>query len=158
MTVDALSEFAGVRVSQSEDATLDFAAALAAALPSPALVLLEGELGAGKTRFVKGLARGLRLDPAGVTSPTVPLMDEHEGPLGRLVHVDAYRLDPDDDDDPTVEAVTDRLFSSERVVCVIEWPSKIEAQLAAMDVPGPVVMVPRAHAGETQRRSEVALG
>jgi len=73
------------------------------------------------------------------------------------VHVDAYRLDPADDDDPTVEAVTDRLFSRDRGVCVIEWPSKIEAQLAALDAPGPVVRVSMAHAGETRRRIEVEI-
>jgi len=59
------------------------------------VVALIGELGAGKTQLVRGLAAGLGLDPAAVSSPTFVLMHEHEPEAGdgpALVHIDAYRL------------------------------------------------------------------
>ncbi len=58
------------------------------------MVALEGPLGAGKTTFVKGLAEGLGLDPAGVTSPTFVIASEYPARDGlRLAHVDLYRVE-----------------------------------------------------------------
>ena len=59
-----------------------------------ATLLLEGDLGAGKTVLVRGMARALGIDRREVQSPTFTLIHEHEGDRGRLVHVDLYRLDP----------------------------------------------------------------
>ena len=56
------------------------------------VVALKGELGAGKTVFVRGLASGLALDPKDVTSPTFTLIQEYHGRLP-LIHVDLYRLE-----------------------------------------------------------------
>lgn len=75
----------------SVDETRSLAAALAPALRDGDLVLLTGDLGAGKTAFVQGLARGLQVADR-VTSPTFTIMQHHEGRLA-LHHVDAYRLD-----------------------------------------------------------------
>lgn len=70
--------------------------ALAAALPERAFLALEGDLGAGKTTFVKALAAAAGVDPADVTSPTFGLIHLHDLPAGhpasRLVHADCYRL------------------------------------------------------------------
>jgi tRNA threonylcarbamoyladenosine biosynthesis protein TsaE len=77
----------------SEDDTRRVAAALAAAMAPGAVLLLSGDLGAGKTAFVRGLAEGLGLDPRDVTSPTFTLVHEHRGGRLPLVHVDLYRLD-----------------------------------------------------------------
>ncbi|NDC53090.1 MAG: tRNA (adenosine(37)-N6)-threonylcarbamoyltransferase complex ATPase subunit type 1 TsaE [Planctomycetia bacterium] len=68
------------------------AAVVAAALPDRACLALEGDLGAGKTTFVKAIAAALGLDPAEVVSPTFGLIHVHEGPRGRLVHADFHRL------------------------------------------------------------------
>ncbi len=80
--------------SPSPDATERYAAALARAIDAAgAIVLLSGPLGAGKTRFVKGLAGGLGIDPVRVQSPTFVLAQELPLSNGRaLVHVDCYRI------------------------------------------------------------------
>jgi tRNA threonylcarbamoyladenosine biosynthesis protein TsaE len=67
-------------------------AALALALPHGTVLVLLGDLGAGKTTLVRGLARGLG-SLAQVSSPTYNLIHEYPTPQGPLVHVDAYRLD-----------------------------------------------------------------
>ena len=78
----------------AEGETRDLAAGLARRLAPGAIVLLEGELGAGKTAFVKGLAAGLGLDPEEVSSPSFALVHEYgqpgEAPV--LVHADLYRV------------------------------------------------------------------
>ena len=63
------------------------------------MILLQGELGAGKTAFVRGLARGLGIDPADVTSPTFTLIQEYSAAGVVLQHVDLYRLEPQEVDD-----------------------------------------------------------
>ena len=88
-----------------EVALARFAMRLAAALPPRAMLAIEGDLGAGKTTFVKKLAAAVGIDPSGVTSPTFTLVHVHEVPPGavgsqqpsRLVHIDAYRLTGIDD-------------------------------------------------------------
>ena len=79
--------------SNSESETRAIAAALAPTLPAGAVVLLSGDLGAGKTAFVRGLAEGLAIDPDEVTSPTFTLVHEYRGGRLPLIHVDLYRLD-----------------------------------------------------------------
>jgi tRNA threonylcarbamoyladenosine biosynthesis protein TsaE len=79
--------------SNSEADTRAIAAALAPTLPPGAVVLLSGDLGAGKTAFVRGLAEGLAIDPDVVTSPTFTLVHEYRGGRLPLIHVDLYRLD-----------------------------------------------------------------
>ena len=81
------------QTSSSEAATRALAAALAPSLMPGAVILLSGDLGAGKTAFVRGLAEGLDLDPDEVTSPTFTLVHEYRGGRLPLIHVDLYRLD-----------------------------------------------------------------
>jgi len=164
MSEETLKALIGAHETASEAQTLALAASLARALPRPALVLLEGELGAGKTRFAKGLASALGIDPAQVTSPTFTLMSEHEGEGGQvLVHVDAYRLDPDADDDPSIEIVTRHLFGERAgsdargALCVIEWPDRLRAQLEALGFAGVTVRVRLDHLGPTSRLVEVSV-
>lgn len=68
------------------------ASRLLAALPRPAFVALEGDLGAGKTTLVKAVAAAAGLDPGEVVSPTFGLLHEHAAPGGILLHADLYRL------------------------------------------------------------------
>ena len=86
-----------VAVTVDDEAGLAvLAGALAASLPDRAFVALEGDLGAGKTTFVKALASAAGIDAAEVTSPTFGLIHVHDlppaHPAGRLVHADLYRL------------------------------------------------------------------
>lgn len=81
-------------VSASEEETTSLGARLARRLSPGDVVLIEGELGAGKTAFVKGIASGLGLSADEVSSPSFALVHEY-GPPGKppvLVHVDLYRL------------------------------------------------------------------
>ena len=102
------------------------AAALAAALPPDATVALHGDLGAGKTTFVQGLARGLGITER-VTSPTFNLYTLHRGPARMLVHLDAYRIE-------SAAEVEDLLLDDFLVspwCLAVEWPGKIAAWLPA---------------------------
>ena len=75
------------------------ASTIAKHLPSSACVALEGELGAGKTTFVKAMAAAAEIDPSYVTSPTFNLITIHESPENaiRIVHADMYRVsDPEE--------------------------------------------------------------
>jgi len=82
--------------SGSEEETRALGERLAAELAPEGTLLLRGDLGAGKTVLAQGVARGLGIDPRQVVSPTFTLVREHEGPGGRLVHVDLYRLEPEE--------------------------------------------------------------
>ena len=79
--------------THSEAETRGFARDLAFRLNAGDIVLLYGDLGAGKTAFVKGLAEGLGIDADEVTSPTFTLVHQYRGERLPLVHVDLYRLD-----------------------------------------------------------------
>ncbi|SRR5579875_351274 len=88
---------------------------LASLLNGGELLGLSGELGAGKTCFVKGLARGLHLQEERILSPTFTIIQEHEGRLP-LYHIDLYRLDKTDIDEL---GLREYLFSSG--VAAVEW-------------------------------------
>ena len=92
-----------VVVTRSQAETEAVGRAFAESLVPGAVVLLSGDLGAGKTAFVRGMAAGLSIDPNEVSSPTFTLVQEYRG--GRLVlrHVDLYRLAPHEVDDLGLE-------------------------------------------------------
>lgn len=113
---------AGVITSSAAE-TQAIAAELAAALPADSTLALHGDLGAGKTTFVQGLARGLGIaDP--VTSPTFNIFTLHRGPTN-LLHLDAYRLDHP----RQVEDLLLADFMTSPWCLAIEWPEKIEGWL-----------------------------
>jgi tRNA threonylcarbamoyladenosine biosynthesis protein TsaE len=79
-------------VTRSEQETVAIAEQLANTLTPGTFVMLYGDLGTGKTVFVRGLATGLGIDPGEVSSPTFVLVQHYRGPVP-LTHVDLYRLD-----------------------------------------------------------------
>ncbi len=91
---------------------------LAHALRSGDVVLLSGELGAGKTAFVRGLARALGVPEEDVTSPTFTLVQEYRAPEVVLFHVDLYRLSPREVDDLGLDEMRDE------GILAIEWPDR----------------------------------
>jgi tRNA threonylcarbamoyladenosine biosynthesis protein TsaE len=106
------------RVTSSEAETVALATELAAGLAPGSVLLLSGDLGAGKTAFVRGLAAGLGLDPEEVSSPTFTLVHEYRGGRLTLYHADLYRLE---------KAATDELGLEELHlgVLAIEWPDRL---------------------------------
>lgn len=112
--------------SQSAEDTMRFAADLAHQLRGGELIALHGDLGAGKTCFVRGLARGLGIDPGAVSSPTFVIMHEYEskhepGPRV-LAHIDAYRLGGGGE----LESVGwDELVERRDTVIALEWPQRV---------------------------------
>lgn len=111
-------------LSNSEHDTRAIASALARDLAMGTVLLLSGDLGAGKTAFVRGLAEGLGIDPGEVTSPTFTLVHEYRGGRLPLIHVDLYRLDRADLD----EIGLDQDLAATGVVAV-EWAERLSRQL-----------------------------
>ena len=110
---------AGV-TTQSAEQTQALAAEFAANLPVDAVLALHGDLGAGKTTFVQGLARGLGVTEP-VTSPTFAVYNLHRG-RRLLVHLDAYRLNSAAELDTLM--IDDFLESP--YCLAIEWPEKVQ--------------------------------
>jgi tRNA threonylcarbamoyladenosine biosynthesis protein TsaE len=107
-------------VSHSVEETWQIAYSFTQILPADQILALSGDLGAGKTAFVKGLAKAWGITEP-ITSPTFSLMNIHQG-TRQLVHIDAYRLDSASAWDSLM--VEDFLQSPWCVA--IEWPSKIQ--------------------------------
>jgi tRNA threonylcarbamoyl adenosine modification protein YjeE len=110
-----------------EAALTPLAARLAAALPQQAFLGLTGDLGAGKTTFVKAVAAAAGIDPAEVVSPTFGLLHEHRGPRAAILHADMYRLAGADDlwELGWHEALARATWA------FVEWPERIAAALPA---------------------------
>jgi tRNA threonylcarbamoyladenosine biosynthesis protein TsaE len=112
------------RTTHSEAETAAVARELAAGLNAGDVLLLSGNLGAGKTAFVRGLAEGLGVDPEDVSSPTFTLVHEYRGGRLALHHVDLYRLDRMAVDELGLEemGVSDGVLA-------IEWPDRLTHDL-----------------------------
>jgi tRNA threonylcarbamoyladenosine biosynthesis protein TsaE len=117
---------------------------LAALLRAGDVVLLFGELGAGKTAFVRGLARGLGAPAEEVSSPTFTLIQEYRTGRTTLYHVDLYRLAPHE----VVDLGLEELMSCGGIVAV-EWAERWP------DRPADAIEVRLAHAGDSERRIDI---
>ena len=104
-------------ISKSERETIEYAASYAKTLSPGDVVLLSGEMGAGKTVFVKGLAKGLGIEDE-ITSPTYAYMNDYGGVL---YHYDCYRLK----NGAQAEALGLCDYFYAGGVCVIEWSENI---------------------------------
>jgi tRNA threonylcarbamoyladenosine biosynthesis protein TsaE len=113
-------------VTHSEEDTQKVARDLATTLNAGDVLLLSGDLGAGKTTFVRGLAEGLGIDPGEVSSPTFTLVHEYRGGRLTLYHADLYRLDNTATNDLGLEEI-----GVQDGVLAIEWPDRL-----THDMPG----------------------
>jgi len=140
-----------VSVVETKDAleTEALGARLAAGLRDGDVVLVRGELGSGKTTFVRGAARALGVtDP--ITSPTFSIGHRYRAPHTTISHLDLYRLaDGLQTEDP---GLLDDYLGPGRIAFV-EWPIQDSAELASARV-----RVTLAHLGEDRRRVEMVEG
>ncbi|OFC35963.1 tRNA (adenosine(37)-N6)-threonylcarbamoyltransferase complex ATPase subunit type 1 TsaE [Acidithiobacillus caldus] len=106
-----------------------FAAALVAAGPVPAVVYLHGDLGAGKTTLAREIVRAAGYRGV-VKSPTYTLLEVYPTPLGRILHLDLYRLGSDDE----LEFLGLRDYLDQPALWLIEWPRPGAAVLPPADL------------------------
>jgi tRNA threonylcarbamoyladenosine biosynthesis protein TsaE len=133
--------FFGEFITHSAEETFALARSIGDQLKGGEVFLLKGDLGSGKTVFAKGLAAGLGIDPADVTSPTFTLVNSHEGRL-RVFHIDLYRLDAGAHQGLGLEEI----FDDENAVTVIEWAERLGF------VPARATVVEMFYVSNTERR------
>jgi tRNA threonylcarbamoyladenosine biosynthesis protein TsaE len=133
-------------VTKSEDETVEAGRQLAPSLGADSVVLLLGDLGAGKTAFVRGLAEGLGASPADVSSPTFTLIQEYRSGRIPLLHVDLYRLNyPQEVEELGLEEL------GNGAVVAIEWAEKLPR------TPPAAISVSIEHLGEGERRVTIDM-
>jgi tRNA threonylcarbamoyladenosine biosynthesis protein TsaE len=117
--------------THSAEETIAFGRTLKDLLMPPKLILLRGDLGAGKTTLVKGIATAFQAAPEeDVTSPTFTLIHEYRGPQANLYHIDLYRIDTQRELDTL--ALDD--LRAEDSILLIEWGEKFPRFLRERDV------------------------
>lgn len=127
--------------SSSVKETIEFGRKFAEELKAGDVVCLEGDLGAGKTHFVKGIASGLGIDQEKVNSPTFTLINEYYGEIP-IFHFDCYRLKTIQE---ALEIGIEEYLYGEGV-SVIEWPSKIKEL-----IPEYAIQIEIKHEGTSER-------
>jgi tRNA threonylcarbamoyladenosine biosynthesis protein TsaE len=133
--------------THSSDETIALGRDLAEILKPPKLVLLRGDLGAGKTTLVKGIAEAFRAaSEEDVTSPTFTLIHEYHGPAVNIYHIDLYRVDSQRE----LETLGLDDLVSENSILLVEWGEKFARFERERDVEIALERV-----GENQRRVRV---
>lgn len=137
-------------ITHSAEETIAFGRTLAAKLTPPLIVLLRGDLGAGKTTLVKGIAEGFDAARAeDVTSPTFTLIHEYRGPRATLYHVDLYRIDTERE----LETLgLDDLLAPNSIL-LIEWGEKFARLRRDKNAE-----ISLERAGEDERSIQVSIG
>jgi len=136
------------RESTSSAQTEQIGAELAAGLEPGDVVLISGDLGAGKTTLVRGACRALGVQGP-VTSPTFAIGNRYHGERGLIGHLDLYRLGSLGDEDP--DLLTD--YIGEDLITFVEWPDLAEPELESL---GRIVRRVRLeHAGDDRRIVEI---
>ncbi len=137
-------------VTHSPEETIAFGRTLAAVLTPPKTVLLCGDLGAGKTTLVKGIAEGFEAAPAeDVTSPTFTLVHEYRGPNATLYHIDLYRVDTRSQ----LETLGLEDLVAENSVLLIEWGEKFPHLLRDQNL-----QITLERVGDTDRKIQLIEG
>ncbi len=118
-------------ITHSADETIALGRELAATLKNARVVILQGDLGAGKTTLVKGVAEGLQAaSQEDVTSPTFTLIHEFHGPEVNLYHVDLYRIETERE---LATLGLDELFAEEGNLVLLEWGEKFPRLMRECD-------------------------
>jgi tRNA threonylcarbamoyladenosine biosynthesis protein TsaE len=135
--------------TESAEETIAFGRSLMEQLAPPKLVLLRGDLGAGKTTLVKGIAAAFEAaSEEDVTSPTFTLIHEYRGPRANLFHIDLYRIDTQRELDTL--ALED--LRADDSILLIEWGEKFPRLARERDLE-----IAFERTGETSRRIRVVV-
>jgi len=111
-------------ITKSTEETIKLGEKIASQIQGGDIILLQGDLGAGKTTFMKGLAQGLNISE-NITSPTFTLMNVYplkSSNTKQLVHIDTYRLK---DEQELIDIGVEDYLGKPNTICVIEWPEKL---------------------------------
>ncbi|MFZ0862171.1 MAG: tRNA (adenosine(37)-N6)-threonylcarbamoyltransferase complex ATPase subunit type 1 TsaE [Candidatus Sulfotelmatobacter sp.] len=136
--------------THSAEETIAFGRTLAQLLTPPKLVLLRGDLGAGKTTLVKGIAAAFQAAAEeDVTSPTFTLVHEYRGPHANLYHIDLYRIDTLRE----LETLGLDDLRSDNSLLLIEWGEKFPQLQRERDVE---IVLEREGEGESRRRIKIS--
>jgi tRNA threonylcarbamoyladenosine biosynthesis protein TsaE len=114
----------GQFITRSAEETFELAYRIGETINEPAVFMLEGDLGVGKTVFAKGIGAGLDIDPAEVNSPTFTLVNAHDGRM-RMYHLDLYRIA--DGTNEVYDLGLEEMIVEPGAVVVIEWPERLGA-------------------------------
>lgn len=138
----------GTFLTNSADETIALGVRLAPILRDARIVLLRGDLGAGKTTLVKGIAEAFQAAAQeDVTSPTFTLIHEYRGPERTLYHIDLYRIDTERE---LATLGLEDLSNEESAILLIEWGEKFERLKTLRDVE---IVLERT--GETSRKISI---
>jgi len=130
--------------THSPEETIAYGRALAAELAPPLIILLRGDLGAGKTTLVKGIAEGFQAARADdVTSPTFTLIHEYRSPRATLYHIDLYRIDTERE----LETLALDDLITPTSILLVEWGEKFPRLMRDRDIEITLERV-----GDTERR------
>jgi tRNA threonylcarbamoyladenosine biosynthesis protein TsaE len=132
--------------SASVEETESIAAAFARSLCGGECLALHGDLGAGKTQFVRGLVRGLDGNPRAVSSPTFVLLNVYETPRLKVYHLDAYRVRGADD----LDAIGFTELLEQNGVVIVEWAERVESLLPLNRIDVRIEPI-----GDSRRRIEI---
>ncbi|MBS0652770.1 MAG: tRNA (adenosine(37)-N6)-threonylcarbamoyltransferase complex ATPase subunit type 1 TsaE [Verrucomicrobia bacterium] len=142
-------EFCNRLYTKSAEETLAFAKEFGSNLPQKTTIAFSGELGAGKTTFIRGLVEGAaQIDPRQVSSPTFSFLHIYEGSK-KIYHFDLYRL-PNERE--FISSGFDDFINADGICC-IEWAERIPSFL-----PKDCLKIHIAHAGEGSRTIEITQG
>lgn len=133
-------------ITNSEKDTFDVAYKFALSLHGGQVVLLKGDLGAGKTAFTKGMAKALNIDDI-ITSPTFTILNEHYGDKLNLYHFDMYRIE---DESELKELGFEEFIGKDDGICAIEWFEKTPSIL-----PNNAILVNITKLGDNKREIEI---
>jgi len=136
--------------TKSAEETIALGRELASSLAPPKVVVLRGDLGAGKTTLVKGIVQGFNAaEEEDVTSPTFTLIHEYRGPETTVYHIDLYRVDTQRE----LETLGLDDLMTENSVLLIEWGEKFERFEKERDIE---IAIERL--GESERNISVIIG
>ena len=133
-------------VTDSPQGTVKLGKNLARVLKANAIVALTGDLGTGKTTLVKGIAKGLGINPRQVSSPSFTLIKEYKKPNLRLFHCDLYRLE----DKVEIAGLGIEDYFNQQGILVIEW-----AERARELLPGDYLQINIFHVSENKRKFKI---